>query len=958
MVAMKAGFTKRISQALKARERRLLLWLARFMMTYPWPVLIVCIVVAAIASVYAVQRMEFVTGRNDLISSDKRYVQLDDEYADEFMGVDQVVVVVEPRDVQQGKDFVILLGEQLAKDTAHVAEVFYHIDTSSLEGKKLLYLPPDDLSSLRDNVEEYKDLIHDLTTAPGLNTLLRSINQQVSSGMVSHLVSGFLGLDSAREGKQEPGKPVKVTFLSSLLQEMNSSLESADYGYQSPWAKFFGDAEELSNEGYLVSDNRRFVFLMIEPKTSPEAGFSEKEESIAAIRKAVKKLRKSFPGLKAGVTGTEALNSDESVSTQADAGFATIASLVGVTLLYLLFFKKIRHPLFIITALTVGLAWTMGFVTLTVGHLTIITVFVAPMLLGLADDFGVHFIARYEEERSHGADTVEALSTVFEHAVPGIGAGAFTTSLAFAAVMLADFRGVQELGLIAAGGMVLSFLAIVTFLPALIAIVEKHHPWTVAGSERTFLTGMFSAWGNIMVRFRWPLLALTGLGTLGGLAALPTMSFDYNLLNLQAHGTESVEWEKRIIENSERSSRDALATAPTPEEAVRKANAFKALPAVETVESVASLIPSGQAERIELVRALHPLLSDMPPALAEPALLDLTDLARTLDKLKLKIREENDEWDPARKPSEQELGQVRRQLLAVIEHLQQTPADEAKERLAHFQEALFRDFQSKWSLLRNNLNPSGPITLADIPAQLKSRFVSKDGSKFLLQIFPKKNVWEKDAQEEFIEQLRQVDPDVTGNPVIGYESIKAMKEGYIEGGFYAFLSIILVSLFTLRRVGDAGLAILPLGLGIIWTAGLMWVFHLQFNLANLVAVPLIIGIGVENGIHIVHRYREEEIGGPALVVGSTGQAVALFSLTTMIGFGSLMVARYYGIFSMGLLLTIAVGSVLVASLTVLPLLLFRPAVHETSASQPLALLSSANDTPALTKERQSAVGRG
>jgi hopanoid biosynthesis associated RND transporter like protein HpnN len=595
-------------------------------------------------------------------------------------------------------------------------------------------------------------------------------------------------------------------------------------------------------------------------------------------------------------------------------------------------------------------------VTLTVGHLTIITVFVAPMLLGLADDFGVHFIARYEEERSQGADTIEALFTVFEHAVPGIGAGAFTTSLAFAAVMLADFRGVQELGLIAAGGMLLSFLAIVTFLPALIAVVERHHPWTVKGSERTFLTGVFASWGRVMTRFRWPLLLFSGLCTLGGLAALPTMSFDYNLLNLQARGTESVEWEKRIIENSERSSRDALATAPTPEDAVQKAKAFKALSSVETVESVASLIPPEQSQRIELVRALQPLLSAMPPALAEPAPLDLADVSRTLEKLKLKIREENEEWDPLRKPSEQELVEARRHLLAVIEHIQQTTEAEVKERLAYFQEALFRDFHDKWSLLRNNLNPSGPITLADIPAQLKSRFVSKDGSKFLLQIFPKKNVWEKDAQEEFIEQLRQVDPDVTGNPVIGYESIKAMKEGYIEGGLYAFLAIILVSLFTLRRVGDAMLAILPLGLGIIWTAGLMWVFHLQFNLANLVAVPLIIGIGVENGIHIVHRYREEEVGGPALVVGSTGQAVALFSLTTMIGFGSLMVARYYGIFSMGLMLTIAVGSVLVASLTVLPLLLFRPAAHDPSTLHESTPRGSTEEALAVTEERRRATG--
>lgn len=925
---MSDSFSDSVSRAFKAREQRLLRWLAHLTTSHPWPILLGCLVLAAMMTFYAVHFMSFVTGRNDLISSDKRYVQLDDEYSQEFMGIDQVVVVVEPRDVQQGKDFVTRLGERLARDTDNVEEAFYRIDTSSLEGKKLLYLSAEDLRSLRDQVEEYHELIHDLTTAPGLNTLFYAINQQVSTGMVSHIVSGFLGLDTSEQDESSAkadGKanPMRVTFLSSLLQELERALESADYGYRSPWAKFFGGAEELSDNGYLVSGNRRFVFLMVEPKQAPEGGFADTDASIAAIRAAVAELKKEFPGLDAGVTGTEALNSDEAVSTQADAGVASVVSLFGVTLLYLLFFRKVRHPLFIVAALTIGLAWTMGFVTLAVGHLTIITVFVAPMLLGLADDFGVHFIARYEEERSRGVRAREALFTVFAHTVPGIAAGAFTTSLAFAAVMLADFRGVQELGLIAAVGMLLSLVAVVTFLPALVTIVESHRPWTIGAIERTFLTGLFVSWGTVMGKLRWPLLVVLGLCTLGSLTMLPKMSFDHNLLNLQAHGTESVEWEKRIIANSERSSRNALATAPTPEEAIRKAAAFEALPSVESVESVASLIPPNQTERIALVRALQPLLSDLPPMLTKPAPVDVRDLTRTLDKLKLKIREENENWDPLRKPSEQDLREVRRSLLAVIERLQNMSEPDAQAALSHFQDALFRDFQDKWSLLRSNLNPSEPITLADVPAQLKSRFVNSDGTRFLLQIFPKKNVWEKEPQEEFVQQLRQVDSDVTGNPVIGYESIKAMKAGYIEGGVYAFFAIILVTFLSLWRVGDTILAILPLGLGVVWTAGLMWIFDLKFNLANLVAVPLIIGIGVENGIHLVHRYREEGIGGPALVAGSTGQSVALFSLTTMIGFGSLMVARYYGIFSMGLLLTIAVGSVLVASLTVLPLLLFR-----------------------------------
>jgi hypothetical protein len=886
---------------------------------YPKTILLLCLALAAITFLYAVQHLQFIAGRSDLIASDKRYVQLYKEYAHEFMGLDQVLVVVEPADEQQGKEFVIRLGEVLEHDRDHVEEIFYRLDTASLEGKKLLYLSPEALRMLQQHLGAYEELVHDLATTPGLNTLLRVINKQLSAGMASHLVSGFLGLDSPAE-PESAQKPVTISFLQSLLQELERALSTPDYRYRFPWAKVFADLDEPSDDGFLRSDNRRFFFLVVDPKKSPGNGSDESPESIAAIRQAVARLRPEFPGLAAGVTGTQALISDETISTQADARIATVVSLVGVTLLYLLFFKRFRHPLMIVAVLMVGLIWTMGFVALTVGHLTIITIFVAPMLLGLADDFGVHFIARYEEERHHGHGTIAALHTVFEYTVPGIIAGAVTTALAFAAVMLADFRGVQELGLIASGGILLSLLATLLLLPALIVIGEAYRPWVARPGEWTFLTSLFTCLGRVVGRARWFFLVFAGLCTLGGFATLPTVSFDYNILNLHARGTESVEWEKRIIENSERSSRDAWATAPTLEAAMHKAAVLAALPTVEAVESVASLIPSGQEERLPLVRALHPLLRDLPHTLPSPTVVNLPDLQSTLNKLTLKLRAGSGEVAPEQAPVGNVLQEVRQSLVAVSARLQQQPTATTAA-LERFQHALFRDFQDKWSLLRNNLDPPGPITLADIPARLRARFVSADGTKFLLQIYAKKNVWEREAQEEFVSQLRQVDPDVTGSPVIVFESAQVMKKGYIEGGFYALMVIVMVAFVALRRVGDVVLAMVPLGLGMIWAAGLMWLFNLQFNLANLVAVPLIIGIGVENGLHLMHRYREEGEGGPALVAGSTGQSVALFSLTTMIGFGSLMVGKYYGIFSMGLLLTLAVGSVLVASLMVLPLLL-------------------------------------
>ena len=907
-----------LKQRLVALEKRALRACAYGIVSYAKTALAVCLLLSVAASLYTARHLELVTGRNDLISTEKRYLQLDEEYSEEFIGVDQVAVVVEPRDIPQGKAFVTRLAERLALEREHIAEIFYRVDVSSLEGKKLLYLPAEDLRDLRRSLEDSQEIIHELLTQPGLNTLFEAINTQVSSAVVSHLVGDLLGLDIATDEDSGEFSDAQLSFLNALLQEIGRALHGQDYRYRSPWAEFFGGTAQLDDDGFLIAENRKYIFLMVEAKEDASAGFNDLRESMAAIRQAIGDLKVEFPGLDAGVTGTKALGNDEMLSAQHDTAVATVVSLSGIALLYLLFFRRIRHPLFIVSALMVGLSWTLGFVTLAVGHLTIITVFIAPMLLGLADDFGVHFMTRYEEERGKGKDQAEAITIVFEQTVPSIIAGALTTALAFFAVILADFRGVQELGIISSGGILLCVLAVLTFLPALIVGMDAFWPWRVSVGQQTLLHTAFSGLGRYVERKRSLLFGLVGLGTAAGLLALPWVSFDYNLLNLQAHGTESVEWEKRIIENSERSSWNALATAPTPEAARQKAQAFAALPSVETVESVASLIPDGQQERFPILDAIRPLLSELPPLRNDPQAVEVKQLEHTLDKLRLKIRAQEN-------GSETLLHQARRHLLAVFEALRTLPVQNLQQRLALFQDALFLDFQDKWSLLSNNLSPAGPITFADVPPQLRSRFVSRDGQRFLLQVYPKENIWEREPLTEFIRQLRTVDPDVTGSPIIGYESIGAMQNGYVEAAGYAFLAILVVTFVALRRARYALLAILPLGLGMIWTAGLMWLWDVQFNLANMVAAPLIIGIGVENGIHLVHRFREGRDGSVvSLIAGSTGQAVVLFSLTTMVGFGSLMVARYYGIFSMGLLLSLAVGSVLVASIVVLPLLLYPP----------------------------------
>lgn len=205
-------------------------------MTYAKTVVVLVLAISALSVWYTARHLELLTSRNDLISSHKRYLQLDEEYSKAFHGLDQLIVVAEGADVEETKAFVRLLGERLKADTEHVQEVFYQIDASSLAGKKLLLLSPQDLRSLREKVEEYQELMRDFTAAPRLNTLLAAINRKLSAAMVSHLAKGFLGVEEPEDKGEK--KPLSLSFLQSVLGQMDRVLASAEFPLPLPLGRF------------------------------------------------------------------------------------------------------------------------------------------------------------------------------------------------------------------------------------------------------------------------------------------------------------------------------------------------------------------------------------------------------------------------------------------------------------------------------------------------------------------------------------------------------------------------------------------------------------------------------------------------------------------------------------------------------------------------------------------------
>ena len=915
----------------------------------PWLTVILAVALAVLSVWYAMSALTFATSRNAMASSDAPYIQADQAASQDFGSLNYLVVVIEPPTLQQGKQFVQALSARLHHDTQHFQEVIEKIDASSLDGKKLIYLKPQELRDLEQRLEDAQDFIDDLSNAPGLVPLLSLINQGISRALVTYVTGGFFGTSESSSVDEAPSdsQSLDISFLSALFSEINSALSTPEqYTFKSPWNSFFlKDEDVFSKNGYLTSKNDRFFFLLVDDRVQG-ASFVKHNASIRALRAHIAAVQRDFPDVQAGVTGGDALNNDEMVAAQRDTVLATLLALLSVAVLFVAAFRQVWRPLLAVSMLILALCWTLGLAALTVGQLNILSISFLPLLIGLGIDFGIHFLARYSEERAVQKDFDTALQTAFVRTGPGVATAAVTTALAFYAVTLTDFRGLAELGIIAGNGLLLCLLASLTVLPAMLAIYERHRQ-VPAGIWQAFERDPL---GGLM-RIPWLTASIIGLATLAGVLLLPIPKFDYNLLNLQAANTESVVWENRLHDGSGRSSWYALSIVDSLDELRRQAVRFAVLPAVERVDSIASLLPADQEIRIPLVKQLAAYVTNVEGDWANPEPVILDELQTLLSKIRFKLQRNPKDWDADKRPSATDLTAARNALLVVQARLGTQDEEKTVALLDSFQRHLMADFADKLAFLQANVDPA-PITIDDVPPQLRQRFVGKSG-RYLLQIFARDNIWEREAMQMFVRQLQTLDANVTGPPVIAFYSIRQIQEGYARGGFYAMIVIIVIIMVLFWSVKATLLALAPVLFGGLWTIAIMALLDIDLNMANLIILPLFLGIAVDNGIHIVHRMFESPKAALAPLAHSTGKAIVLTSLTTMAGFGSLMVARHNGIFSLGLLSVLAVACSLVASLVALPLILrFLPSrmLAPPSSQAPHPEVSPPNMSPPCSAE--------
>ncbi len=885
--------------------------LAATVLAYPRITLISALLLTLVSIQVTVQRLSFTSTRAALAPLTGRLAVLQEHYHRAFGNPQQAVIVIQSDDLEGSKRFAAALAGRLRARVPGIQEVVYRFDLTSLENRFLLYLSTQELTDLKEKLQEHRALLEGLSSEPGVNRLFHLLQREISAALVGHVFTGFL-----EEGEEEGKRPVELEPLVTLLQQLNAWAETPQV-FTSPWGKFFVGADDNGDrDGYLLSEDNRLLFVLATLKEDPES-FLKFRRSIEGIRKEISALKQRYAGIKAGVTGDPALEYDEVTAAQRDSGLATIISLVGVAALVVVVFRGVVRPLMGTVALAMGVCWAFGFAAVTVGHLNMLSVVLAPMLIGIGMDYGIHLLARYEEERGHGHSIREALERALEGAGPGIVHAAVTTAVALYTLMLTKISALQELGFITGSGLLLTLASTSVVLPPLLLLWDRRK----AGASVVSPSRSLRPPGFLEAAYRRPraVLAISGLVTVFALYALSKIGFDGNVLRLQAEGTESVAWELNIIKNSERSTAYGVILARTLEGVRQKSRALEVLPSIGKVESIATVMPEDQERKLPVIRELRPLLDGVGIEEADLAPLDLDGLLDTLNRIKAKMLTPDMVKADDRKdqPPLEMMGRVRSLIEKFESLLTQRDPEGIRQSLSRYQVELFRDFREKIALLRRAV-ASGPVRIEDLPADLKRQFVGRDGS-YLLRAYPRQNPWELTSQAAFVADLRRVDPDAIGDPVEAHEVIAAMVRGYKEVGIYALIGVAILLLLNLRDLRYFLLAKVPLLLGAVWTAGLMQVFQLQFNLANLIIVPLIVAPGVENGLLIVHRYREE--AESAVLPRSIGKGVALSCLTTMIGFGSLMIAHHRGAFSIGLLVTLGVGSILVVSLMVLPALL-------------------------------------
>ena len=857
-------------------------------------------------------RLDFKTHRDDMISNKKWCQQNWKRYLAEFGQDDDLIVLARNGTEQEKIAALDAIAQRLASHPQVFDRIFYKVDLSGIRDRSLMFLESPQIKAISGHLANMAPLL-EFPFAWNLFTL---------NSLTGEAHAKLKQLEA--RGSTTPSDLAFFEQFANIIRAASKSI-SGSAEYSNPWIGLLpagnNHEQSLDKPSYLFSPDKSLALLMARPTAAEEGEFVTSRPAVDLIRKIMKEYSSSNPRVELGLTGLPVLEADEMAASQSDSTRASWIAFAGVLGLYIIVFRSWRYPVLTITTLLVGTILSLGWLTLTVGHLNLLSATFAVMLIGLGD-YGVLWVSAYDESRKRNHEPFEALMETAIRVGPSIFTAACTTSLAFFAAMLADFQAVSEMGWIAGSGILLCMASCYTTLPALLAVSERKN--STLNESRMILA--MPQEQSVSIWFRYPKGSVFAsiIGTLLFLIPATKLSYDHNLLHLQSPSLDSVVWEKHLLEKMPQASWHAVTFTATREEALEWKKKFESMADVQMVAEVASLLPQDQSAKKPLLEDIQHRLRLLPKRGSKPAhpTANSGTLQKSLDQLAAEK-----EWEKLPGKLSETVQEIKEFQKAL-----QTAGSMANSQLRAFEEQVTGDLIENLHKLREVSTPKS-ITADDIPVSLRQRYLS-DSGQWLLRIFPRQDLWQYDNLKDFVNKIQQMDARATGKPFTTLEGLRSMKAGFQWAGIYALIAIVGVLAWDFRKLSKVLVALIPLAMGTCITMGCLHLLGYHLNPANMIAFPILVGVGIDNAVHILHDFHQRNRGVYYKPKSATLKGIAVAGLTTVLGFGSLMFSTHLGLASLGLMLALGVSACMICSIFWLPNLLgLRKPVSEADSSR-------------------------
>ncbi|MEO9189276.1 MAG: MMPL family transporter [Acetobacteraceae bacterium] len=830
------------------------------------------ILVAVLSCLYAAGHLGVTTDTDKMFSNHLPFRQAEARFAQDFPQFSSLLaVVIDAAEPEQAQATAAALAKELAADKADFRTVTRPDSSPFFAKEGLLYLEPAHLTDLTNHLIAAQPFLGQLVADPSARGLFSAL--------------ALLGMGAAH-GQAD------LTPYDPVLRGFTATIQSALDGHPKPlsWQSLLGGG---------VSDLAgKYVFVLAQPKLN----FGALEPGGTAMA-AVQAAAADLPYVKDGaarvrVTGSVALSDEEFASVAQGALWGLLGSVILITLWLFLAVGTWRLMVPILLTLTLGLSLTLLFAAVAVGTLNLVSVGFGVLFVGIAVDFAIQFAVRYRERRHEADDLPDALRRTAARTGIQILVASVATAAGFLAFVPTDFVGVAELGEIAGIGMLIAFVCTMTFLPAAITVFRPKGETTEIGIRWAVRLD------SVVRERRKPILAAFAAAGVAAIVLSPRLAFDSNPLHTKNQNTEAVRTLNDLIASPVTNPYTIDVMEPSAAAAVAVAAKLRALPSVLSVRSIASFIPEDQDKKLAILadtrQILEPTLS-APPAGAPATPADIRLAAKTA------------------------LAQIEPALAHVPPGSALAPLADALRGLSTAPDAvlvaanaaLTRFLPDELAQLRLSLS-AGPVTLASVPESVKRDWLLPDG-RARIQVVPK-GISDKtgDQLSTFVDQVRAVAPDAGGPAVTIHETSRTIMTAFRDAATYALAAIAVILLLALRTVRDTALVMAPLLMSALLTLLLIVVIPLPLNYANIIALPLLLGVGVSFNIYFVMNWRE---GRRAVLASPTARAILFSALTTSTAFGSLALSHHPGTASMGDLLLLSLVCTLLGSFLFVPALL-------------------------------------